>query len=187
MHAENLGVVDHGQRVDIVSELAEWVEFGRVIDARGGILVARLESLGREKALQNGAQTSLVPEIGHTAAVSDLARDVDERVPRNVAVFAEHLEVREGALAVRVVEFVFDVPAERAEFLALLDDRVEEANTEYDFFPFLAQDVLLKEGRLDLGKCTLRIRTNSLLTQPNNKLFIFTNFTKRSADVESFQ
>ena len=162
MHAENFGVVDDGQAVDVVAVVLESAQLGRIVDARGRVLVVLVEGFARKEALENGAQAALIPGVGDAAAVRDLARDVDERVPGYVAVLAEHLKVEERALAVRVRELVLDVPAERVELLALLDDGVKEAYAEDDLAPLVAEHVLLEERRLYVGKGALRVGAQAL-------------------------
>lgn len=73
------------------------------------------------------------------ATIVQLTGDVLECVPRYVSVLAEHLQVEHRALAVARVELVRDVPAERAELLALLDHGVEHAHAEQHRAPVLAQ------------------------------------------------
>jgi len=57
----------------------------------------------------------------------------------------------ERCFQVRGVEFVRDAETEWTELPALLDDRVEEANSEHERSPFVVRLYLLEEVRVDSG------------------------------------
>ena len=73
----------------------------------------------------------LIPAVRDSAPVCDRSRDVGERIPRDFASLAKQVQVEEAALSVRVVEFVFDVPPQRAKLLSLLQNGVEKTQRKY--------------------------------------------------------
>ena len=162
VHTKYFRVINNGQALYVLAVLPQGLGLGRIINTRLGVPVVVVHGVGRKECFEYGPQTPLIPEVSDTAAVRDLGSDVLERVPRDVALAAKHLEVEQGRLAVRIRELVLDVPAERAELLALLDDGVEEANAEHDLAPLVAQNILLEEGLGYFGEGALDVGAQAL-------------------------
>ena len=72
VHSKYLGLVAEGQLLNVVPVGLDGVDSRCVVDAGGRVLVALLECLGREEALQNSSETPLVPGISDSASICDL-------------------------------------------------------------------------------------------------------------------
>jgi len=121
----------------------------RRIRAALPVVVLLRNSLRTEEVAQQTKQTPPVVVVGYTASVDHLARDVLEVAEGNVlrVVGKETLQLKDGHLEVGAVEFVGQVPAERAELLALVDESVDEAEAEEEALPVGAVVV----GVVDVG------------------------------------
>lgn len=109
-----------------------------------------------------------------------------------MSVFAEHLQIRHGTLAVAVVELIRDVPTERTKLLALLDYGVEHANAEYHRTPVLPQNYY-ENAMISLflmNKVTLRVSKKNCSPIKLTVVFkkVIFHFDKRSLHIrfESF-
>eukprot|EP00162_Nutomonas_longa_P015768 comp22409_c0_seq1/m.54601 comp22409_c0_seq1/g.54601 ORF comp22409_c0_seq1/g.54601 comp22409_c0_seq1/m.54601 type:complete len:806 (-) comp22409_c0_seq1:847-3264(-) len=103
-------------------------------------LVAVAEDVWGDVQMDDRANTALVKMIGDTAAIVDLAKQILQRLERNLALVVEILAqhaVRDGKVG--VVPLVGDVPSDGSELAALLDDGMEEGQ---------AKDELLELARL---------------------------------------
>lgn len=99
----------------------------RLVEARGGRLIAILKDGGRVVVLEDGHQRDAVVAVGDLATVVALPARVLERVEGDLLVLVqEDLQLPHRDAEVVLVELVRDVPPDGAELLALVDDGVEE-------------------------------------------------------------
>eukprot|EP00962_Isochrysis_galbana_P006126 scaffold1658_cov115-Isochrysis_galbana.AAC.11 len=131
------------QPVDPIAHRAQPAIGDRVIGGGGqragrrkGVRVN--QHLGAIEAPEGHHQVAPVPVVGHPAAIVDLARHVEQRVPRDLLLLVqEHAERLHRHLQVGPVEFVPDVPAERPKLAPLLHHRVEEGHAEEQLVPLV--------------------------------------------------
>ena len=82
-------------------------------------------------ALQNNLDQADILVIRHTTTVVDLCADVVKHLVRNFIIsLDENFELTAGNVEIFVGERVGDVPADGTELSAVLDDGVEESESE---------------------------------------------------------
>lgn len=127
-----------GEERDVVNELKVLLESRQLRDhvvvarAREVVPLVAIEDEGPEILFQIGDEHASIESICHSAAVHCISNQVAESLPRQLFVIGlvclcqVHANETEGNLEVRLVEVVVHIPADLAELLALLDDRMEE-------------------------------------------------------------
>mmetsp|Transcript_29354 Transcript_29354/g.94166 ORF Transcript_29354/g.94166 Transcript_29354/m.94166 type:complete len:692 (-) Transcript_29354:1627-3702(-) len=139
VHAEDLRVVDAGQRLEVVDDVRHGVHTGNVVDARVGEIVAGLKSLRRDELAEDAHEATAIPVVGDAPAVVDLARDEKQRAPRDlILLFEEAVHDGKARLQVRLIEGILDIPAERPKLTTLLDVRMEERDGDEQLFELVA-------------------------------------------------
>mmetsp|Transcript_13017 Transcript_13017/g.20399 ORF Transcript_13017/g.20399 Transcript_13017/m.20399 type:complete len:340 (+) Transcript_13017:1659-2678(+) len=131
MHAKDLGVIVDGQCSDEVFVVLQVTQQGHRVNAAGRHLVLVLQHLRPEKVAQDGQQRAPVPGVCDSATVHNLPDHINQRIPRHsVLLVQEHEQPLGPEAQIDVPELIFDVPAQRPEFLALGDDGMEQAQAE---------------------------------------------------------
>eukprot|EP00967_Tisochrysis_lutea_P151732 scaffold295678_cov28-Tisochrysis_lutea.AAC.1 len=130
-----------GQAIDPVAHRAELAVWYRVVGGSGGSAFGRERERVREhawavEATQGNHEVAPVPVVRHAAAVIDLARDVEQCVPRDLLLLVEeHPQRFHRHFKIGAIKLVTDVPAERAELAPLLHDGVEEGHSKEELVP----------------------------------------------------
>lgn len=107
------------------------------VDAAFVVFVLILKSIDMIVLLKCLSDTPEIFIICDTTTVVDLSGDVLESLPRNVVLFKEDAQHGVGCVQVGIVELVGNVETERTELSSLLNDGMEEADSERKFSPHI--------------------------------------------------
>jgi hypothetical protein len=103
-------------------------------------------------------ETTTIPIISNTTTIIDLAGYVKHGIPRDFfLLIKEDLQHSGGCFEVGVIEVVSDVPTEGTELPSLLQDSVEEGQTEDEFLPGISLLAVIQEVISEVLISTLQV------------------------------
>jgi hypothetical protein len=125
--SKDLWVVIQWKTLDIFSIDSDFTVRWSIILIRRGELVIICESSLLTVFLKNSHETSSIVVIGNSTTVVDVTRNEEKCIPWNLILTVhKQLEHGVGCLKIRVIELIFDVPAEWSELSSLLENGMEE-------------------------------------------------------------
>ena len=175
---EHLGVRRDGQLTEVLEVLLVLPLGRRVEDAAGRKLVLLGHDVDVERPAvvvgEDGHEGSSIVAVRHASTVVTLAHEVDQGLKRRgqglvgAGLVEEHPQLTQRDFQIRIVEAVRDVPTERSEVLALLDEGVEEGETHEELLPLRRSRASVE--KVAIGDGIVGERLHHVRAQPLGRL-----------------